>query len=153
MVLIRYLLAVLAVAFGCGNTPTSSDRQTPIGQFLQRQFVTIVLGDNRLYPGQFQLRHVTVGDDPKRFNYHLSGDFSVSDGYAIEAFLMKREDVPEIVEGRDVERLWRTGVTRSSSWEITMPQAGNYTFVLDNRVGEPEWKTITTRLILSWDQF
>ena len=100
-----------------------------------------------------ELRHVTLDDDPKRFNYHLSGDFSVSDGYSIEAFLMKREDVPEIVEGRDVERLWRTGVTQASSWEITMTQVGNYTFVLDNRVGEPEWKTVTTRLILSWDQF
>ena len=151
---VRYLLAVLALAFGCGgDTPTSSAGRVPTGPFLARQSVTIALGSNTLFPGQFQLRHVTLDDDPKRFNYHLSGDFSVSDGYSIEAFLMKREDVPEIVEGRDVERLWRTGVTQATSWEITMTQVGNYTFVLDNRVGEPEWKTVTTRLILSWDQF
>lgn len=150
---LRLLAALVSVALlSCGDTPTSS-RQPLEGRFLVRQSLTIVLGINRLFPGQFQLRHLTVGDDPTRFNYRLEGSFTVSDGLRMEAFLMRREDVPDIVEGRPIQKLWQSGVLQTARFELALPISGEYTFVLDNRVGEAEWKSIDSRVVLTWDQF
>ena len=145
------LFVILAITAACGTeTPTADHVSVLVGE-LVRESKTVVLGINRLSPGQFQLRHVSVSFDSARSNYKLDGDFTVSDGFSIEAFLVKREDVPMLVDGGSVDRLWRTGVRREAEWALGMADEGEYTFVLDNRVGEAEWKSVNTRLVLSWD--
>ena len=147
----RCLILLVGVLDACGSETPTSDRETVLAGEVDRKTKTIVLGINRLQPGQFQLRHVSVSMDSARFNYELEGVFTVSDGFSLEAFLMEREDATRIVRGQEVPRIWRTGVRNTSSWHIAMPTEGEYTFVIDNRVGEPEWKSVDSRVILSWD--
>ena len=146
-------IALAMLTWGCGNATTDPDRYTAVGQSLQEKSQTVVIGINRLFPGQFQFRHVTIEDRPDRYNHRLMGDFTVSDGYTIEAFLMLRSDVAGIVAGEEIERIWRTGIRQSAAWEVGIPIAGKFTFVLDNRVGEKEWKSVTSNVVLPWDQF
>ena len=140
------------LVYGCGSDVPTESREPFISRIIVRKSETILIGLNRLYPGQFQLRDVSIAADSIRFNYFLSGSFEVSDGFSMEAFLMRKEDVPAIVAGEEVERVWRSGVANSAAWEFGVPQGGDYTFVLDNRVGEAEWKSITSRLVMSWDE-
>ena len=125
---------------------------TVLGGIVTQQRKTIVLGTNRLYSGQFQLRNIDAIVDSTRSNYRLEGDFTVSDGFALEMFLMHRRDVPAIVDGQEVERIWRTGLHRESELAYTIPLGGEFTFVIDNRVGEAGWKSVITRLVLRWDE-
>ena len=141
------------ILLACGSVPPTSDRDSFVAGVVTRKSDTIILGITRLFPGQFQLRHVSVAVDSTRFNYLLSGAFEVSDGFSLEGFLMRREDVPLIVDGQEVDRLWRSGGTNTTGFEFGMPTDGEYTFVLDNRVGETEWKSVDARLVLFWDEF
>jgi hypothetical protein len=146
-----YLLLLTQIAGCIGETPTAT-RTTVSSQLFHRESKTIALGDNRLYPGQFQLRHVIVSEDPEQFNFKLSGDYTVLEGSSVEVFLMHQIDVQALIDGSEVERVWQSGVASSNAWEFTFVRPGAFMFVLDNRVGEAEWKTVRTRLILSWDQ-
>jgi hypothetical protein len=146
-----YFLLLTLVAGCVGETPTAT-RTTDSSQLFHRESKTIALGNNRLFPGQFQLRHVIVSEDPTQFNFKLSGDYTVLEGTSVEVFLMYQRDVQALIDGTRIERVWQSGVASSNAWEFSFVRPDSFTFVLDNRVGEPEWKTIRTRLILSWDQ-
>ena len=62
MILLRqsFLPVLVTALVACGaETPTADHESVLVGE-LVRESKTVVLGINRLSPGQFQLRHFTV---------------------------------------------------------------------------------------------
>lgn len=149
----RLLIGILALVLGCGSEVPTADHGSFVSGVVVQRSKTIANGSHLLFPGQFQLRDVPVAADSVRFNYHLQGDFAVDDGYSMEVFLMHREDVPRLIDGHEIVPVWRSGLTQSATWAFGLPRAGDYSLVLDNRVGEAEWKSVTALAVLTWDEF